>query len=532
MRQDTWRAVAAGAASGILSLVVSLPSLAAEPAAEDQALDEGCVLRSIELEDEQLQTTLRFGIDGRPSSIGARVEPGEGVVLDLTGCTSAADLSGIERDAGLVSAVQIDHGSATPMAVMIRIRGAFEYSVSSQSDIILLSLRAGNGTDDSDQLVRVLEPLPSASPPASPPKLLPPLPSGTPLPAPSLLQDPPPAPESSAPPPSAPQPFAPPSSAPTEAEQASVIATTVENWARAWAAQRVEDYLASYATDFQPPPGLSQPAWETQRRRRVSSPQRIEIVLEDLEVRVVEPDRALVGFLQSYSSDTYSDRVEKTLTLTLEDGSWRILREETGSIDEVAAVADSAPPAEAALDDAAAAASSAAATETAGIVEGARVSVRRAPAYDATYQFISYPGGDPGWEIGSGSDVVIRAYRQVGVDLQELIHQDILADAAAYGIQEPDPRIDHRRIRNLRVFFRRHGQELGVERSADWRPGDIVFWSVDGKRRPNHLGIVSDRRNPAGDLLVIHHNAGGPPREEDVLFTWAVRAHFRWVPAQ
>ncbi len=527
MRQDTWRAVAAGAASGFLSLAVSMPSWAVQPPAEDPGPDKACVLRSIELEDGQLQTKLRLGTDGRPSSIGARVEPGEGVVLDLTGCTSAADLSGVESSEGLVSAVQIDHGSAVqgdPMAVMIKIRGAFEYSVSSQPGTVLVSLKAENGAGASDQRVRVLEPLSTPSPPAAPP-LLAPLPSGTPVTAPSLPENPLPA--------SPPVPVPP--------AQIFEVAAAVESWAQAWTDQRVDDYLSAYALDFQPPLGLSRSVWEAQRRLRVARPQWIEVAIEALEVRLVEPGRALVEFSQDYSSDTYSDRVEKTLTLTLQDGSWRILREESGSSANLTGISraeglpiGAAPEAEA-VDSGgrdSEAGSPPVEPEVAAIVEAARISVDRAPAYDASYQFISYPGGDPGWEIGSGSDVIIRAYRQLGVDLQERIHQDILADGAAYGIREPDPRIDHRRIRNLRVFLRRHGDELGVDRSADWRPGDIVFWSIDGKQRPNHLGIVSDRRSPDGQFLVIHHNEGGPPREEDVLFTWAVRGHFRWLPGQ
>ena len=165
------------------------------------------------------------------------------------------------------------------------------------------------------------------------------------------------------------------------------------------------------------------------------------------------------------------------------------------------------------------------------LVEGARLSVERAPRYDGSWVRLPYPGGDPGWAIGVCSDVVIRAFRHAGIDLQRLVHEDILAAPGAYRIVRPDPSIDHRRVANLAVFFRRHAETLPTAR--DWEPGDIVIWSLSGSGWPNHIGIVSDRRGPSGDPLVIHHfprtaRFSGRPEASDCLHTWRILHHFRW----
>ena len=163
------------------------------------------------------------------------------------------------------------------------------------------------------------------------------------------------------------------------------------------------------------------------------------------------------------------------------------------------------------------------------LIEGARASVQRAPIYDPAYRAISYPGGDPGLERGSGVDLVVRAFRQLGIDLQQLIHDDIVSAVAAYGIQTPDTNIDHRRIRNLATFFRRHGIELSIYPAATWQAGDLVFWALDAPSA-NHLGIISDRSALDGHPLVLHHPSDKTPREEDVLYAWPIVGHFRWLP--
>ncbi len=167
----------------------------------------------------------------------------------------------------------------------------------------------------------------------------------------------------------------------------------------------------------------------------------------------------------------------------------------------------------------------------AAVLEGARESVRRAPRYDGRYVPLAYPGGDPGWEIGVCTDVVIRSFRVAGLDLQALVHEDILARPAAYGITRPDPSIDHRRVRNLVVFLSRHAETLPTD--GAWEPGDLVVWDLRGRGVPDHIGLVSDRIAPSGRPLVFHHfprtaTFSGHPSEDDCLHRWRILHHFRW----
>ncbi len=165
------------------------------------------------------------------------------------------------------------------------------------------------------------------------------------------------------------------------------------------------------------------------------------------------------------------------------------------------------------------------------LLAGARECVQRAPRYDGRYVALPYPGGDPGWEIGVCTDVVIRAFRRAGVDLQRLVHEDILERPQAYGIRRADANIDHRRVRNLAVFFRRFAEELPAD--GDWRAGDIVVWSLHGSERPDHIGVISGELGSSGNPLVYHHfprtaHFSGHPEASDCLYRWRILAHFRW----
>jgi uncharacterized protein len=152
--------------------------------------------------------------------------------------------------------------------------------------------------------------------------------------------------------------------------------------------------------------------------------------------------------------------------------------------------------------------------------------------YDPAYVKLAFPGGDVPITTGVCSDVIVRAYRGVGVDLQVLLNKDMKANFSKYptrwGLKRTDPNIDHRRVLNLERFFERQGGKLTVsDDAADYRPGDTVSWSVGG--RP-HIGLVSSQRVDGTDRFMIIHNVGAGAREEDVLFTWPITAHHRWLP--
>ncbi|HXI88242.1 MAG TPA: DUF1287 domain-containing protein [Parvularculaceae bacterium] len=154
--------------------------------------------------------------------------------------------------------------------------------------------------------------------------------------------------------------------------------------------------------------------------------------------------------------------------------------------------------------------------------------------YDSSYVAIAYPGGDVASDRGVCADVVIRALRAVGVDLQTLVHEDMQRHFSAYpafwGLKAPDSNIDHRRVPNLETYFRRAGDAAPVTHDArDYRAGDIVAWNLrgDGGFLP-HIGIVSDKPGASGALMVVH-NIGMGPRLEDVLFNWKITGHYRLV---
>jgi uncharacterized protein YijF (DUF1287 family) len=151
--------------------------------------------------------------------------------------------------------------------------------------------------------------------------------------------------------------------------------------------------------------------------------------------------------------------------------------------------------------------------------------------YDPAYRRIGYPGGDVPSDRGVCTDLVVRAYRALGLDLQRLVHEDMVKAFSEYptrwGLTAPDPNIDHRRVPNLEVFFTRHGEVLPIsDRAEDYRPGALVTWDVDG--RP-HIGIVVDRLSEDGERHLVVHNIGRGPRLEDVLFAYPVTGHYRYV---
>ncbi len=167
----------------------------------------------------------------------------------------------------------------------------------------------------------------------------------------------------------------------------------------------------------------------------------------------------------------------------------------------------------------------------AALVAAARERTSHRVIYDGSYRRIAYPGGDVPDSLGVCCDVVIRAYRAVGIDLQRAVHEDMAAHFSAYpdrwGLSGPDANIDHRRVPNLQTFFTRHGVSLSAtDDPADYRPGDLVTWLLPGGLP--HIGIVVDGRSADGRRPLIVHNIGRGPRLEDVLFRFPITGHYRY----
>jgi len=165
------------------------------------------------------------------------------------------------------------------------------------------------------------------------------------------------------------------------------------------------------------------------------------------------------------------------------------------------------------------------------MVVRARAEVARGVRYDPSYEKIAYPGGDVDASRGACTDLVVRAARAGGVDLQRAVHEDAVRAPDAYpAIATPDASIDHRRVPNVKAWLERHAQRLSarIEDHAAWRAGDIVVWrfGICPACRPRHIGIVSDKTNADGVPLVLH-NIGPTAREEDVLGAWTIVGHFR-----
>lgn len=169
------------------------------------------------------------------------------------------------------------------------------------------------------------------------------------------------------------------------------------------------------------------------------------------------------------------------------------------------------------------------------VANAARESVQHGPRYDTGYAVIAYPGGDPGWALGNSADLLIRSLRAVGIDLQKLVHEDLVRAPQSYGVvgRKLDTNIDHRRLRNLITFFERHLERLPTGLDAEWRAGDIVVWDVHGHARAEHLGVVTEQGGATP--WVVHHFPPEPPftgtpAEEQVLDFWPRTGHYRVDP--
>ena len=161
-------------------------------------------------------------------------------------------------------------------------------------------------------------------------------------------------------------------------------------------------------------------------------------------------------------------------------------------------------------------------------VTAARGQIGVTTGYDPEYHILPYPGGDVPLSTGVCTDVVTRAWREQGFDLQRAVHEDMKRHFADYphqwGLKTPDPNIDHRRVPNLMTFFKRQGWERPVTaQPADYQPGDVVTWNLGGGT--THIGIVSDARGAAAPLVI--HNIGAGTREDDTLFSFKIIGHYR-----
>lgn len=154
--------------------------------------------------------------------------------------------------------------------------------------------------------------------------------------------------------------------------------------------------------------------------------------------------------------------------------------------------------------------------------------------YDPAYFSIEYPNGDIPANKGVCTDVIIRTYRKLDIDLQKEVHEDMIANFSKYpnlkkwGMTKTDTNIDHRRVPNLEVFFERKGMKLPVTQNpADYKTGELVTWLINGKLP--HIGIITNKKSEDGKRNLIVHNVGGGQVLEDCLFEYKIVGHYRYT---
>jgi len=151
--------------------------------------------------------------------------------------------------------------------------------------------------------------------------------------------------------------------------------------------------------------------------------------------------------------------------------------------------------------------------------------------YDPSYFKLKYPNGDVPIDKGVCTDVIIRAYRKLGIDLQKEVHEDMTLHFSKYpknwNLKNPDSNIDHRRVPNLQTYFSRFGKQLAVsQNTSGYKTGDLVTWLI-GEKLP-HIGIVTHRLSSNGKRRLIVHNAGNGQVLEDCLFRYKINGHYRF----
>jgi uncharacterized protein YijF (DUF1287 family) len=168
------------------------------------------------------------------------------------------------------------------------------------------------------------------------------------------------------------------------------------------------------------------------------------------------------------------------------------------------------------------------------LVKAAKERTKHHVTYDGSYFNIDYPNGDVPKHLGVCTDVIIRSYRKLGIDLQKQVHEDMASHFDQYpsnriwGMSKPDKNIDHRRVPNLQVFFKRQGKSLPITGNpSNYKPGDLVTWMLPGNLP--HIGIVIDERSSDGNRPLIVHNIGEGPKKEDILFKYKITGHYRYT---
>ena len=151
--------------------------------------------------------------------------------------------------------------------------------------------------------------------------------------------------------------------------------------------------------------------------------------------------------------------------------------------------------------------------------------------YDPAYFAIDYPNGDVPSDKGVCTDVIIRAYRKLGIDLQKEVHEDMKANFSVYpknwGLRTTDKNIDHRRVPNLMTYFKRKGAALPITQNAnDYKPGDVVAWRLNTGL--THIGIVVNKKSRDQQRYLIVHNIGAGQVLEDCLFDFTIIGHYRF----
>lgn len=163
------------------------------------------------------------------------------------------------------------------------------------------------------------------------------------------------------------------------------------------------------------------------------------------------------------------------------------------------------------------------------LVTDARTQIGKTISYDPAYTALAYPMGDVSLHKGVCTDVVVRALRHQGMDLQQLIHEDMKANFSAYpkkwGLKSPDKNIDHRRVPNIATYFKRKGYTVkSTHQPHEFKAGDIVTWDLP--KGLVHIGIVSNKKTTTGIPLIIH-NIGAGTKEENILYNFKITGHYR-----